>query len=947
MERDGNRGRRPFRFGPFLAVLALVVCGSVLPRTALGAESALEVLQVGWGGNVVPGSWSPVRVRVTGGSGDAVARVEVILKNRYQPGPQAAAIEYPMAGYGQEVALPAGVAKEVVIWAPVDGAMVGSVRLTVGGQTLAEERVEFRGVKTPYWPLVGVLAEAPAVARSLSQVELPVQGLPMPLAMAKLAPADLPPSSERMGALGALVVQGNLTASLTGEQRRAVQDWVAAGGHLLLAGGPDAARAAGVLPSGVLPVTFAGSDGAANLAPLARWIGVREAVSPGPAAQFKAGAGSLLAGTPDRPLAWRFGLGRGTVTLLAADPSLEPLASWAGTPALLQKALEPALAGLAEDEKMRYIQIQERDNPMRLQSAVESLPPEAYPGWQTIVLILGGFALVVGPMVHLLLRRIDRRGLVWLAVPGAALLLSAALYYGGIGRSGGDVLANVVSHVRLDPGAGTAHQLLAAGFFAPTRSRLAVTVPGDAPVRVNSRGGEPYYSSWGPMPVATSDEPPFRVISGRDTRVEFQSDQWAMRSVILTRKLGQETGGITARIGLEDGLIRGTVRNDTPYPLEDAAVVVGQGLVKLGSLAPGQTAQVVMDPGPVSDPFRGGQPISYRLFGRPPGSDSVGGTASYGSRVAVAIAPVRAPAPPVAVVAPPVAHPPTSAATPTPIPAAPQAAGETSPRSEETASPTPTAGHTATPTPAPTLAPGSASSPPMPSGMPERLELPQDPEVQRRVRLMDAVVNVPRTGPGMPSLPLTFLAFTLGPVGKAFPSAGNHPTYFLTLLEQPLRLELPPGPFTMPAALAPGEIIAQTSRGMGGGSSGLVTWMELYGGSVTYGFRPPLPSRAEVQAVVITTQQMGPASPVSQGMKAPPPGPNFNPGPASSGVFALYNWQSASWDPLPGGQERTRIAPAAPYIGPDGLVKLQVEAPADQALRFIVPELVVEGRVAE
>jgi hypothetical protein len=511
------------------------------------------------------------------------------------------------------------------------------------------------------------------------------------------------------------------------------------------------------------------------------------------------------------------------------------------------------------------------------------------------------------------------------------------------------VLGNVVAHVRLDPEGRQARQSLAAGFFAPTHSRLRVTMPGSTPVRALSPQSGLILGP-GRMPIATSAEPPFHVLSGRDTQVEFAAGQWATRSVVLDRSLGDEVGGVTARLGIEDGLVKGTLRNDTPYLLEDAAVVVGQSLTKLGRLAPGQTAFVVLDPGSgPSSHFKGEAPLSYRLLGQPVDETATGGVGmsavAHGVSGASRVVTVPMAAPPVQAVPPPVQPP----------PAPPAPAGQSAPTPTATSAPTPapTAPPPAAPPPPPpasTPAPAvhairPAVLPPAPPFMPERLELPRDPEVQRRARLLESVINRPRPGPwGGQILPLTFLAFTRAQVGAGSPSVGDHPTYHLALLEQSLRLEPGPGPFTVPASLTLAEVLAQATQGMGGGSNGTLYWVELHGGSVTYGFRPPLPPTARIDALLVSTQQMGPAQPLQQGRGAPTP-PNLNPGPAEAGVFSIYNWQSAAWDPLPSGQEQARVQPATAYVGPDGLVKVQVSAGSDRLLRFIQPELAVEGTV--
>ena len=899
--------RRGWRIASRLLIALAIGLTVALPLTPARAEGGLEVLQVGWDGAVVSGTWSPVRVRVTGLTASN-ARVEVVLKERHQFGPQAPTTEVAVGAYGRELALVAGVTKELTLWVPASAGMAGSVRLVAGDRLLAEAPVEFRGSNTPIWPLVGVLADSPMLSRTLEQIELPLQGLPAPLEVARLNPTDLPTSAERLGALGALVVQGGAPEGLTGEQKRAVRAWVEAGGHLVLAGGPEAARAAGVLPDGSIPVAFSGAEEAAELAELARWAEVAgPPPASGPVARFQAMSGSPLVGSPDMPLVWRLGLGRGTVTILAADPTLEPLVSWSGTPSVLRASLEPALPQAGDNEKLRYIKMEQQNTVGRLRGAVGLMPKEAYPDWRTVAFVLGGFALLVGPIAHVLLWRLDRRGLIWLAVPALAVLAAGALYYVGIGRGGRDVVGNAVAYVRLDPDGGAARRALSVGFYSPTRPSLEVTLSGDVPVQVFAGSTDPAYRSLG-LASGSGAEPPYRVVAGRETRVEFGSGEWEQRTVALEETLAADVGGITANLTVVDGLIRGTVRNDTPYLVEDAAVVIGQSVARLGSLAPGQTTPVVLDPEP--DNSSGNwYPLSLQIFGQGPAGAGASAPMPMAAP-AIAVQPVRKPA---------------------------------SPGGTATPNATATPGGPATPAPAATLPPstpvGRTLSAAMPS-MPQQLELPRDPEVRRRARLLDAMTNVPSFGPGAPTRPLALLGFVKGPVGGAGPSAGDHPVYHLTLVEAPLRLEFAAGPFQLPAALSPAEMLDQTSRGIGGGGSGTLTWVELSEGSITYGFRPPLPKGARAEALAITTRQIGSGGGAFPS-KGSPGVPSFAIQPAERGAFSVYSWQSATWEALPA-EEEVRV-PASRYLGPDGLVKVQVASLSDQPIRFLVPELVVEG----
>jgi hypothetical protein len=69
-------------------------------------------------------------------------------------------------------------------------------------------------------------------------------------------------------------------------------------------------------------------------------------------------------------------------------------------------------------------------------------------------------------------------------------------------------------------------------------------------------------------------------------------------------------------------------------------------------------------------------------------------------------------------------------------------------------------------------------------------------------------------------------------------------------------------------------------------------------------------------------------------------------GPAEPGVFSVYNWRTATWDPLPVGEDLVYLQPA-PYLAADGQVQVRVQAESGRVVRFLQPELTVEGRVSE
>lgn len=858
MKAAANSRRR--RSGAALLSLALaLLCllPAAAPAWADEAGPGLEVLEVGWDGHTTTGAWAPVRVKLTGAGRDLDALVEVTLENEYQTGPTEK-LRYPTAAYAQEISLPASGSKEVTLWVPTGHNMVGTVRLKAGDQVAASEEIKLLATKAPYWPLVGTLSDQEELAAWLGKIELPLQNLPTAINVARLNAQTIPTLAARMKGLRAVVVQGNAPSVLSDEQRAAILAWVEGGGHLLLAGGPDSALSAAVLPAGTLPITFGGAEMNVDLTPLLTWAGVEGSLQ-GPAVRLESTGGSVLAGTPDHPLAWRMPVGMGTVTVLAVDPTLEPLASLDPITPLLRKGLSPALFDemTSEEEKMRMLSM-EQDSAYRLRNAIDALPVEAYPGWQQVALYLGGFALLAGPVLHLLFWRNQRRGWVWLAVPAASLVVAGGIYLAGVTLGGRDLLGHTLSHVQIDPESGTASQTMMVGLYAPMQEELVVTVDGEAPVNafsLQNYGFDPRTAD-----PSVELKPPFRVVQGRETRMEFNTGSWAMRPLSLSRTLSQEAGRITSHLTLEGSVLKGSITNETPYQLEHAAVAVGTKVAKLGTLAPGETAEVTLDPSGAVQPFHY-YSIPMLFFGEPIKDPAMRGMA------------------------------------------------------------------------------------PTPPGAMEPMEIPSDPEIARRSRMIDSLLQQPSRGPDSISLPLTFVAFTREPVGAEVVDLEGHSNHHLSLIQQPLQLELPDGPYTIPSAIIPSRMEMVNVRGMGSSSNGKITWMEIDSGSAVFSFTPPIPGEAKLTALEVSTLQMGPPAQADGARTGPMP--NQEPEAAEGGIFQIYNWSTAAWESLPGGQESVRLTEVAPYLSPTNQVKVQAVSRPGVRIQFVAPSLTLEGRGGE
>ena len=144
---------------------------------------------------------------------------------------------------------------------------------------------------------------------------------------------------------------------------------------------------------------FGSVDGATDLSALASWTSPGLTLSAGSAARIEANAGENLAGST-QPLAQRAPWGQGSVTLLATDPTLEPLRGWATTPMLLRRALEPALVSERSGADLTRGPPSAPTIYAWFRPSTRSHPRYSR-NWQQVALLLGVFALLAGPVLHL------------------------------------------------------------------------------------------------------------------------------------------------------------------------------------------------------------------------------------------------------------------------------------------------------------------------------------------------------------------------------------------------------------------------------------------------------------------------------------------------------------------------------------------------------------------
>jgi hypothetical protein len=236
----------------------------------------------------------------------------------------------------------------------------------------------------------------------------------------------------------------------------------------------------------VLPLVPSGTQGVTDLAPLAVFAagslpgGTAAVVATGPLSPDAV----VLAEAGGLPLIAARHSGFGQVVFLAADPGFDPLASWDGLEGLFRNILtgtaeRPSWAG---GLRSWY----------SARDAVNALPGLSYPSAIQICGFLGFYLIAVGPVNYLVLRRLKRRELAWVTIPGVVLVFSVGAYLTGYQLRGANAVLHRLAVVQVWPDADSAQVDGLVGLFSPQRSSFDLDF-GDGflvrPIPVDNFGG--------------------------------------------------------------------------------------------------------------------------------------------------------------------------------------------------------------------------------------------------------------------------------------------------------------------------------------------------------------------------------------------------------------------------------------------------------------------------
>ena len=398
-----------------------------------------------------------------------------------------------------------------------------------------------------------------------------------------LKPEELPNNWAALQNFRILVINDCTTQSFTEEQKQALLEWVESGGLLVLGSGENGSKVLGGL-SDVFPVTQADAT-------IQRTTTFSEihASADLTLSQAQLPNGQVLMEDDGVCLASYEKVGNGTVLLCAWDLGKNPTASMEGMDRMMELLMESCNPNVFSLRDSNYYY---QSNISDLQSISKRLAPPDMDIMRILFLGLAGYALLIGPILYIVLKKIDRRERAWVVIPCGAVVVSLLVVGFSSTSKFHQPFLSTASIFPLEEGETTTTANVAVSVMGGKKGSMEVDFGESiSPFGMNSYQGYNLYQMG-------SNNHVFRGLlyggsSEYQTMTFYNESSWQENSFNMKQPV--DLGGtVEVNSTVDQAGLTITVTNNTQFDLQDVVYNIGSSYVKMDYLPAGESGSMTL-----------------------------------------------------------------------------------------------------------------------------------------------------------------------------------------------------------------------------------------------------------------------------------------------------------------------------------------------------------------
>lgn len=553
----------------FIALIVISFSFTNITVNAKTSESEAYEIKVSYGiqGKYRAMKYIPVTVEVNSLERDFIGEIEVRVASSNMGTYDA---------YSKEVSLTKGEISKVTIPVKVlENSSKMTVNIVENGKVLSQKKTLISsGRVTETNVFTGVLTDDATSLGYIGNVKFDSsRGFEGTIENVYLDENIIGENNLNIDGLDAIIINNYNMSNLKKEQYDAINSWINKGGTLILGAGANESKTIGSIDKDFLQVKSNGvkeenltlvED---NLKLITSNLEVKYA--------------KIKNGTSEKPLVYSIEKGRGEILITTFDLGLEPLISSKDASQFLSLILTDAANGIF-DKNMNggYM----GQGYYRARELMQSIPINEIVGTKSLIVVFGLYALIIGVVLYIVLKKLNKRDLTWIAIPAISIVFALVIYFMGSSTRVNDVILNQNNIVSVDKdGKGLAKGYIGIG----TKYKEDVIIEKPEDVTMNYITQDTHY--YGNPEEEIKDRLRVKTTyKGNNSYFTFaDSDALDMKTFEVIGK-EQVIPKIDSNFNLSDGNLNGAVKNNLDKNINKLILVAGQNVWDLGELPKGE-----------------------------------------------------------------------------------------------------------------------------------------------------------------------------------------------------------------------------------------------------------------------------------------------------------------------------------------------------------------------
>lgn len=376
-------------------------------------------------------------------------------------------------------------------------------------------------------------------------------------------------NSLNIDGLDIILINNYNMSNLKDEQYNALNSWINKGGTLIIGSGANEGKTVNNIDNNFLNIKSNGSKEKNitlvndNLNLIVSNLEIKD--------------GKLKSGTNETPLAYSVTIGKGEIIVTTFDLGLEPLISSKDAGEFFKSIIADASNTFFQNSMNGGYNQQY----YRTSELTRNIPINKIVSVKSLIIVLSLYALMVGIIAYLVLKKLNKRDLTWIAIPVISIVFTLIIYFMGSSTRVNDIVLNQNNIVSVDEN-GKASIKGYLGIGSKYKSDVIIEKPED--LNMNYLTTDNYY--YGNQEEEISNVLRVKTTySGNNSYFTFSnSDALDMKTFQVVGK-EEVISKIEGAFNLEEGNLNGKVKNTLGYDIKKLILVAGRNVWDIGSLS--------------------------------------------------------------------------------------------------------------------------------------------------------------------------------------------------------------------------------------------------------------------------------------------------------------------------------------------------------------------------